>query len=157
MPSITSPNYLTDRGRSGRRGGGEPSRGASTTGNRASFDADSVTLPARMSRSSWLAGPSCSEVAMFFPLLRIHAEVHGRPQPRITPPPQETSSDAQRPRGREVSLRGRTQEILRSPRALTSAQRQQEENRPRRRRLEPSDPVRNDASGARVPLLRERE
>lgn len=57
-----------------------------------------VFLPARISRSSWLAGPSCSDVAMFRPEVQIHIDSHWKRlethDSQITPPPQEISTNS---------------------------------------------------------------
>lgn len=47
-----------------------------TSPHRQGFTSAFMFLPARISRSSWLAGPSCSDVAMFRPEVQIHIDSH---------------------------------------------------------------------------------
>lgn len=88
-----------------------------TSQHRRGLKSDFMCLPARISRSSWLAGPSCNDVAMFRPEVQIHIDSHWKRiethDLQITPPLQEIyTNSAVRP-GRARILPRQTQEILR--------------------------------------------
>ncbi len=87
MPSITLQHNFTDLSAAARQ----------TNPRWRGWASALVFLPARISRSSWLAGPSCSDIAMFRPEVQNSIDLHWKRKEthnsRITPPPQEISTN----------------------------------------------------------------